>query len=151
MLNSMKSMFGNSPERARYKNDGYSPSFKNMMEEIYTALAGLRISWLCFSEGRCPSLRYSTLSGLCFAAPTGQNTLGWDNALSYNNATLSGLCFAAPARQNTLGWDNALSYNNATLSGLCFAAPTGQNTLGWGNALSYNNAIQPSPTGARYN
>ncbi len=59
----MRSMFGNSPERATYPNDRCSPSLMNMKKEIYAALSG--------------------------QAPTGQNTLGWGIALSYNNTGIS--------------------------------------------------------------
>lgn len=82
----MRSMFGISPERATYPNDGCSPSLMNMRKEIYAALSGFRISWLCHFIGLRPMLRYYALSG---QAPTGQNTLGWGIALSYNNTGIS--------------------------------------------------------------
>jgi len=50
----MKSMFGISPERAAYPNDGCSTSL----------LAGLGISWLCHLIGLHPMLMYYTRSGL---------------------------------------------------------------------------------------
>jgi hypothetical protein len=75
-----------SPERATYPNDGRSPSLMNMRKKIYTALSGLRISWLCHFIELRPMLRYYALSG---QAPTGQNTLGWGIALSCNNTGIS--------------------------------------------------------------
>lgn len=66
MLNTMRSMFG----------------------IRYAALSGLRISWLCHFIGLHPMLGYYALSG---QAPTGQNTLGWGIALSYNNTEISSL------------------------------------------------------------
>jgi len=44
-------------------NDGCSPSLMNMMKEIYTALSGLRVSWLCHFIGLHPMLMYYTPLG----------------------------------------------------------------------------------------
>ena len=78
MLNTMRSMFGNRYAALTAKGDARSL--------IYAALTGLRISWLCHFIGLRPMLRYYALSG---QAPTGQNTLGWGIALSYNNTEIS--------------------------------------------------------------
>ena len=92
MLNTMRSMFGNRYAALSAKGDARSliytaPSAKGDARSlIYTALSGLRISWLCHFIPLYGMLRYYALSG---QAPTGQNTLGWGIALSYNNTEIS--------------------------------------------------------------
>jgi hypothetical protein len=66
----MKSMFGISPERARYKNDGCSPSLMNRMEDILRPFRAY-VSWLGHSIGLHPIFMYYTPSGRCVINPEG--------------------------------------------------------------------------------
>ncbi len=83
-----RNMFGNSPERERYINDGYSLSFMNRMEEILRPFRAY-LSWLCHFIPLHGMLMYETLSGLCGDSP--ERALYFNDGCSPSDRELSAI------------------------------------------------------------
>ena len=148
----MRSMFGISPKRATYPNDGCSPSLMNMRKEIYDALSGLRISWLCHFIGRHPMLMYNTPSGLALSVwqPSPERATYPNDGCSPSLMNMRKEIYAALSGLRISWLCHFIGLPMLRYYALSGQAPTGQNTLEWGIALSYNNTGISSPVRARY-